>query len=244
VSSERRLEGRVALVTGGSSGNGLAIARRYALEGAAVVVADLAEPEPSDREGTDYVRCDVTSGDDVRAAVATAVERFGRLDVAVANAGVNLGVYELVEEPLSVWEGTIAVNQTGVWWTCREAALVMADGGRLIVVASVASLVGAPSGVAYNASKGAVLQLVRTLAPQLAPRRITVNAICPGFIRTAMTAETQSDPDKRARALAAHPLGRLGEPEDVAGAAFYLASDDASWITGSALVVDGGYTCV
>ena len=117
-------------------------------------------------------------------------------------------------------------------------------GGRIVVVASVASLVGTPSGVAYNASKGAVLQLARTLAPQLAPHGITVNAICPGYVRTAMTAETQGDPARLERALAAHPLRRLGEPDDVAGAAFYLASDDAAWVTGIALPVDGGYTCV
>jgi NAD(P)-dependent dehydrogenase (short-subunit alcohol dehydrogenase family) len=117
-------------------------------------------------------------------------------------------------------------------------------GGRIIAVASIASLVGSPSGVAYNATKGAVLQLVRTLAAQLAPHGITVNAVCPGYVRTPMTRETQSDPALLARALAAHPLGRLGEPEDVAGACFFLASDDAAWVTGVALPVDGGYTCV
>jgi glucose 1-dehydrogenase len=244
VSSECRLEGKAALVTGGSTGNGRAIATRFAREGAAVVVADLSEPDPFEVDGLRFVACDVTRGDNVRAAVETALEQFGHLDVAVANAGVNLGVHDLVDEPLSIWERTIAVNQTGVWWTCRETARVMADGGRIIAVASVASLVGTPSGIAYNASKGAVLQVVRTLAAQLAPRGITVNAICPGYIRTAMTAETQSDPEKLRDALATHPLGRLGEPEDVAGAAFYLASEDAAWVTGSALVVDGGYTCV
>jgi NAD(P)-dependent dehydrogenase (short-subunit alcohol dehydrogenase family) len=114
----------------------------------------------------------------------------------------------------------------------------------VIVIASIASLVATPSGVAYNASKGAAIQLVRTLAPQVASHGITVNAVCPGWIRTAMTRETQEDPEKLARALAAHPLGRLGEPDDVAGAALFLASDDASWITGIALPVDGGYTCV
>ena len=98
--------------------------------------------------------------------------------------------------------------------------------------------------MAYNSSKGAVVQLVRTLALQLAPHGITVNAICPGWVRTAMTTDTQNDPALNERALALHPLGRLGEPEDVAGAAFFLASDDAAWVTGIALPVDGGYTCV
>lgn len=238
----------MALVTGAASGNGRAIAIRYAREGASVVGADVQElPDELADASVAAVRCDVTSGDDVRTAVAAAVERFGRLDVVVANAGVNLGVHDLEDEPFDVYEQTVAINQTGVWWTCREAARTIraqGHGGRIIVVASVASLVGSPSGVAYNASKGAVLQLVRTLAPQLAPHGITVNAICPGYVRTAMTRETQSDPELLERAIAAHPLGRLGEPGDVAGAAFYLASDDASWVTGIALPVDGGYTCV
>ena len=163
------------------------------------------------------------------------------------NAGVNLGVFDLTDEPFDVYERTVEVNQHGVWWTCRESVrqmIAQGDGGRVIVVASVASLVGSPSGVAYNASKGAAVQIVRTLAAEVAPAGITVNAICPGYVRTAMTTETQGDPELLARAVAAHPLGRLGEPEDVAGAAFWLASDDASWVTGIALAVDGGYTAV
>jgi NAD(P)-dependent dehydrogenase (short-subunit alcohol dehydrogenase family) len=248
VSLERRLEGKVALVTGAASGNGLAIAERYAREGAMVVGADLVEPADGVRSrDVLFVRCDVTTGADVEAAVAAAVERFGQLDVVVANAGVNLGVHDLIDEPFEQYLRTVEVNQHGVWWTCREAARHMigqGGGGRIIAVASIASLVGSPSGVAYNATKGAVLQLVRTLAAQLAPHGITVNAVCPGYVRTPMTHETQSDPALLARALAAHPLGRLGEPEDVAGACFFLASDDAAWVTGVALPVDGGYTCV
>jgi NAD(P)-dependent dehydrogenase (short-subunit alcohol dehydrogenase family) len=183
----------------------------------------------------------------VRAAVEAATGEFGRLDVAVANAGIHPGVQDLVDEPWESFAQAVAVNQGGVWWTCREAVRAMTargGGGRIVVVASIASLVGTPSGVAYNASKGAVLQIVRTLAAQVAAQGITVNAICPGYIRTAMTTETQQDPARLERALAAHPLGRLGEPDDVAGAAFFLASDDASWVTGIALPVDGGYTCV
>ncbi len=263
MSVERRLEGAVAFVTGAASGNGRAIALRYAREGAAVVCADIREDpdsvgnaEPAlptheliEREGgsASFSRCDVTDGDDVTAAVESAFGRFGRLDVAVANAGVNLGVYDLPDEPFDVYERTVAVNQTGVWWTCREAArrlVGQGTGGRIIVIASIASLVGTPSGVAYNVSKGAVMQLVRTLAPQLASHGITVNAICPGYVRTAMTRETQGTPDLLERAVAAHPLGRLAEPEDIAGAAFFLASADAAFVTGIALPVDGGYTSV
>jgi NAD(P)-dependent dehydrogenase (short-subunit alcohol dehydrogenase family) len=262
--TDRRLEGKVALVTGAASGNGRAIALRYAREGAAVVVADVRElPDAAgvedekgvsthaliDRDGgrSAFVRCDVTSGEEVRAAVTAAVESFGRLDIAVANAGINLDVLDLVDEPFEQYERVVGVNQHGVWWTCKEAArrlVEQADGGRIIALASIAGLVGTPTGVAYSSSKGAVVQLVRTLALQLAPHGITVNAICPGWVRTAMTTETRNDPVLLERALAAHPLGRVGEAEDVAGAAFFLASDDAAWVTGIALPVDGGYTCV
>ena len=262
--SDRRLEGKVALVTGAASGNGRAIALRYAREGAAVLVADLRElPDPDgvesekdvpthaliERDGgrAAFVRCDVTAPDEMRAAVDAAVESFGRLDVAVANAGINIDIHDLVDEPFDQYAHVVNVNQHGVWWTCKEAARRMVEqgeGGRIVAIASIAGLVGTPTGVAYNSSKGAVVQLVRTLALQLAPHRITVNAICPGWVRTAMTVDTQNDPALTERALALHPLGRLGEPEDVAGAAFFLASEDAAWVTGVALPVDGGYTCV
>jgi hypothetical protein len=257
-----RLEGRVALVTGASSGNGRAIALRYAREGASVLCADL-QPEPL-AHGFDegpptheaieaaggrarFVRCDVTSGEETRAAVEACVESFGRLDVVVANAGVNPAVDDIVDESWEQYERTIAVNQHGVWWTCKEGVrqlLAQGEGGRVIVIASIAGLVGSPTGVAYNSSKGAVVQTVRTLALQVAPHGITVNGICPGWIKTAMTKETHERKARYRRALALHPLGRLGTPDDVAGAAFFLASDDASWITGVLLPVDGGYTAV
>jgi len=262
MSADRRLGGKVALVTGASSGNGRAIALRFAREGAAVVCVDVRE-EPDPRGGEQgaptheevaaaggraaFVQCDVTDGEQVRAAVELAVRSFGRLDIAVANAGINPAIHDLVDEPWAQYEQTVAVNQHGVWWTCKEAArqlVEQGEGGRIIAIASVAGLVGSATGVAYNSSKGAVLQLVRTLALQLAPHDVTVNAICPGWVRTAMTRETQSDPGLLARALALHPLGRLGEPTDVAGAAFFFASADAGWVTGVALPVDGGYTAV
>jgi len=262
LTADKRLDGKVALVTGASSGNGRAIALRFAREGAAVVCADVREePLPGGAENGGptheeiarvggsavFVPCDVTDGEQVRNAVETGVGRYGRLDIGVANAGINLEIRDIVDEPWEVYERVIAVNQHGVWWTCKHAASAMisqGSGGRLIAIASVAGLVGSPTGVAYGTSKGAVVQIVRTLALQLARHGITVNAICPGWVRTAMTAETQSDPARFERAVSLHPLGRLGEPEDIAGAAFFLASEDASWVTGVALPVDGGYTCV
>jgi NAD(P)-dependent dehydrogenase (short-subunit alcohol dehydrogenase family) len=264
VSAEKRLEGKVALVTGAASGNGRAIALRFAREGASVVCADVRElplrkgrdPSPrvpthelAEREGgrAVFASCDVSDGEQVAGAVQSAVDIFGRLDIAVANAGINPAAFDLVDEPWEHYLRTLDVNQHGVWWTFREAARQMigqGEGGRLVAIASISGLVGVASGTAYNASKGAVVQLVRTIAAQLAPHDITVNAICPGWVRTALTRETQDDPERLAQSVARHPLGRLGEPEDVAGAAFFLASDDASWITGVALPVDGGYTAV
>jgi len=262
VSAEQRLEGKVALVTGAASGNGRAIALRLAQEGAAVVCADVREqPLPKGDERSPgsatheliqeeggravFAPCDVSDGSQVGAATEAAVDAFGRLDVAVANAGINPAVDDIVDESWENYLRTLDVNQHGVWWTCREAARRMidqGDGGRIIVIASISALVGVRSGTAYNISKGAVVQLVRTLAVQLAEHRITVNAVCPGWIRTAMTRETQDDPERLAQVVASHPLGRLGEPDDVAGATFFFASDDAAWVTGVALPVDGGYT--
>lgn len=262
MSLERRLEGRVAVVTGSSSGNGRAIALRFAREGAAVVCADLREaPLPGGADGEEpthaviareggqavFAACDVTDGPQVEAAIRAASSEFGRLDHVVANAGINIAVNDLVDEPWEQYEQTVAVNQHGVWWTCREGARALVeqgDGGRIVVIASIAGLIGSPTGIAYNSTKGAVIQMTRTLALQLAPHGITVNAICPGWVRTAMTKETQAAPELLELALARHPLGRMGEVEDVAGAAFFLASDDAAWVTGVALPVDGGYTAV
>jgi NAD(P)-dependent dehydrogenase (short-subunit alcohol dehydrogenase family) len=264
VSAEKRLEGKVALVTGAASGNGRAIALRLAQEGAAVVCADVREqPLPNGRERSPdsathdlieqeggkavFARCDVADGQEVGVAAETALEAFGRLDVAVANAGINPAVDDIVDESWENYLRTLDVNQHGVWWTCREAAqrmIARGEGGRIIVVASISGLVGVRSGTAYNVSKGAVVQLVRTLAVQLAPHGITVNAVCPGWIRTAMTRETQDDPVRLEQVVASHPLGRLGEPDDIAGATFFFASDDAAWVTGVALPVDGGYTAV
>ena len=261
MSCERRLAGRAAMVTGATTGLGRAIALRFAREGAAVMCTDVrAEPEPAvgDDPGPPvldviehenltgrYLRCDVTSGAEVADAMQATVDAFDGLDIVVANAGVDLGAGFLAEDRIADYERTIGVNQTGVWWTCREAARQMTArerGGRIIVIASIAALVGVRGSVAYGASKGAALQIARTLAVQLAPHRITVNAICPGSAMTAIS-DWARDRQVLAQALTRYPLGRLGRPDDIAGAAFFLASDDAAWVTGVALPVDGGYTC-
>lgn len=261
MSLERRLEGKVALVTGSTSGIGRAIALRYAREGAHVMCADRKiEPDPKlgDKEtstvlaaieaegGTgQFIVCDVTREDDVKAALAATVETFGRIDIAVANAGICFEDSNGVDDSLQEFEHTVAVNQTGAWLTCREAAAQMirqGEGGRLILTASIAGLVAFPSNVAYNASKGSVIMIARTLAAKLGRHQIAVNAICPGSVTTAMGAASEYDPDRSW--FSSYPLERLGKPEDIAGAAFYLASDDASWVTGVALPVDGGFTAL
>jgi NAD(P)-dependent dehydrogenase (short-subunit alcohol dehydrogenase family) len=254
---------RVAVVTGASSGNGRAIALRLAGDGARVVCADLV-PEPRDAsyDGTEavhtliedrggtavYVHCDVGDGDSVAELYAATLSTYGRVDIVVANAGISPYPPDMLpDEPFELYAHVIEVNQHGAWWTCREGArtmLAQGGGGRIVLISSIAGLVGSDSGVHYCMSKGAVSQLARALAAQLGPHGITVNAVCPGFVRTAMTREELAEPGAVEAVLRATPLGRLGEPSDVAGAVAFLASEDASWITGTQLPVDGGYTAV
>lgn len=259
----RQLDGRVAVVTGSSSGNGRAIARRLAQDGASVVCADL-RPDPHspafDGEGATHevivaaggravFQCtDVTDGPSVVELYRRAVDEFGRLDIAVANAGISpQPPVHLPEEAYDVFRAVTSVNQEGSWWTAREATRILreqGEGGRIILISSIAGLVGTDSGVHYCMSKGAINQLTRALAAQVASEQITVNAVAPGFVRTAMTEDYLSDPDRRKAVEATHPLGRVGEASDIAGAVSFLAGPDAAWITGVILPVDGGYTAV
>jgi NAD(P)-dependent dehydrogenase (short-subunit alcohol dehydrogenase family) len=257
-----RLAGRVAVVTGSSSGNGRAIARRLAGEGAAVVCADVrkqARPEGYEHDldvDTDdliaaaggsaaFVSCDVSRSDDVEAAVAAAVERFGRLDIMVNNAGVAGGDAGVAEEPESDYDRIMGVNAKGVWLGCRHACrrlVEQGEGGRIVNIASIGGVVGLAGESAYSASKGAVVNLTRQVAIDMAPQRINCNAICPGYLETAMTRPFYEDGVTLGVVTAMTPWPRLGVPEDIAKAALFLASDDAEWVTGSTLVVDGGYT--
>lgn len=245
-----KLEGRAAVVTGSGSGIGRAIARAMALEGArvAVVDRDFAGAEETVAmiardDGTAMaIRADVSSVDDVRTAFRRLGEAFGRLDILVNNAGMGqLGtVTDLDDE---TWDTVMAVNVRSVFLCSRAAIPLMPEaGGRIINVASVAGLVASGGRAAYCASKGAVVMLTRAMALDCAPLRITVNAICPGVVETRMTSASLADPAIRQEKLEKTPLGWLARPEDIAPAAVYLASSEASFVTGSCLVVDGGWS--
>jgi NAD(P)-dependent dehydrogenase (short-subunit alcohol dehydrogenase family) len=231
------LSGKSAVVTGGSSGIGQAIARRFAAAGARVLVADR-RPAP---DGFDFHQTDVSVEADVVAMLAAAGQLHGRLDVLVNNAGIQpLGV-GFAELTGALLERTLAVNVNGVAFGLKHAARALADGGRVINLASFIGMIAAPGAAAYGASKAAVIHLTRLGAIELAPRRITVNAVSPGTIRTPAVTDIPDNPEiafieRRA------PLGRLGEAAEVAALCHFLASDEAAYITGQNIAIDGGLT--
>jgi len=247
-----RLSGKVALITGAASGLGRTAAELFASEGAKVVVADLADGDEVisaiDATGGEatYVRCDVTDSDSVAAAVEHAREEYGALHVLYNNAGVMLADDDGPENtPLSTYERTMDINVKGVLLGCRYALpLILASGGGSIVnVASFVAHMGAATPqVAYTASKGAVLAMTREIAVIYARRGVRANALCPGPIMTPLLAKFLSDDAKRERRLVHIPMGRFGEPHEIAHGALFLASDESSWMTGQSLVIDGGIT--
>ena len=249
-----RLAGRVAVVTGGASGMGRATVERFLHEGARVVVADLndesgkATVAAADSEGAGdrirYVRTDVASEPDVEAMIAAAVEEFGRLDVVFNNAGVGGAFGALTDIELQDWDYTFAVLCTGVFLGIKHGARVLkrqGGGGSIISTASVAGLSGGAGSQAYSAAKAAVINLTQSAAVELAPHQIRVNAICPGGINTPLV--NRGDPEGTAARLdELQPWPSHGTGDDIAGAALFLASDDSRFVTGHAMVVDGGLT--
>ncbi|MCH7811987.1 MAG: glucose 1-dehydrogenase [Chloroflexi bacterium] len=247
-----RLEGKTALITGAGSGMGRLAAEVFAREGASVLATDISADAL--QETVERVRGqggeitgqagDVRSAQDVRGWVERAVATYGQLDVLYNNAGIfpdeDGSVTEMDEE---VYQRVIDVNLKGVSLCCKYGVpeMVRAGGGSIVNVASFVALVGCtvPQD-AYTASKGAVLALTRSLAVQFGPQHVRVNAICPGPIETPLLRELLRDEEARNRRLSRIPLGRFGRPEDIVNAALYLASDEASWTTGTTFVVDGG----
>jgi NAD(P)-dependent dehydrogenase (short-subunit alcohol dehydrogenase family) len=246
-------DGQVALVTGASAGIGRATALAFAAAGAAVVVADVddAQGEATAADIRDgggraiYVHADVADADQVAAMVAAAVDEFGRLDHSFNNAGIEGDPAPLSECPRENWDRTLAVNLTGVF-SCLQAeipALRDSGGGSIVNCASIAGLNGFAGLAAYVASKHGVNGLTKAAALELAPEGIRVNSVCPGAIDTEMVARVAAEqPEMIERTIAAHPLGRLGRPEEIASTVLWLCSDAAGFVTGQAIAVDGGYT--
>jgi NAD(P)-dependent dehydrogenase (short-subunit alcohol dehydrogenase family) len=247
-----RLAGKVAIITGAASGMGRAAAELFAAEGARVVVSDVVDGAEAVDAITaaggeaSFVRADVSRAADCDAMTQAALDLYGGLHVLYNNAGIfpddDGGV---LDTPETTWHRVMEINLKGVWLGCKSAipALLASGGGSIINVASFVALMGAATAqIAYTTSKGGVLSMTRELAVEYARQGIRANALCPGPIETPLLAELLSDPDRRARRMVHIPMGRLGQAEELAKAALFLASDESSFMTGASLVVDGGIT--
>ena len=255
--STRRLDGKVALITGAASGIGLATARLFGAEGAALILVD------SRREAVEHaaqeiaaqgaavrpVTADVRDSEAIRGAVALAAKEFGRLDILFANAGIGSTV-ELKDATDEDWDRVMGVNGKGVFISCREALRQMLAqepaGGSIVINGSISGLAGIPGQGVYAPTKGAVVEMTRQLAVEYALRGIRVNCVCPGTVDTPVLRKAMAesgDPEGFLQGLKdGHPIGRIATPGEVAPAVLFLASDEASFITGAILAVDGGFT--
>ena len=253
-----RLEGKVALITGGGSGIGLASAVLFAKEGARVVVSDLNEAPvleavyriTSAGGEARAVTGDVSNSAQAASMVSAAVEAFGHLDILVNSAGVSArNALPEGASPEEIWDKVMDVNLKGTYLVSWHAVPEMEKNGSgsIINLASIMGLVGYPVGMGggfnpYNPSKGGIVQFTRNLSIDLARKGIRVNCICPGYVETNLTKAITDDPESLRKLQERHPMGRLGRPEEIANAALFLASDEASFVTGAPLIVDGGYT--
>lgn len=253
-----RLDGKIAVISGAATGIGAATARRFVAEGARVAILDvnekdgrsLAEELSSGSENVHFVSCDVSDLDAVRSAVDHVARGFGGIDIVFANAAVGTivvgGTVESIEPER--WDLAFGVNARGVYGLTRAALPHLRARGRgsIIVTSSSSAFMGtlARPTHAYAATKGALISLVRSMAVSYGPEGIRVNAIAPGLVRTRLTEDILSDPERREQAISGIPLRRYAMPEELASCALFLASDDASFVTGAVLVADGGQTIV
>lgn len=246
-----RFAGKVALVTGAASGIGAATARRFSLEGASLLLGDssgdagaaLAKELAAGGDSAVFQEADVRSRADVEALVEAALEHFGRLDILFNNAGIG-AIGRTPDLDPEVWQDVLDTDLNSVFYGCRAAIPHMrqSGGGVIVNTASISGLFGDYGLAAYNAAKGAVTNFTRALAIDHASENIRVNAVCPGPIETALLRPVLASPAAAEEYAKLIPMGRVGQPEEIAGVVAFLASDDASYITGSCLVVDGGVT--
>ena len=246
-----RLEGKVALISGGARGQGAVEARLFASEGAKVVIGDIlddlgrqVEAEIAEAGGdVTYVHLDVTSEADWEEAVRTAIEGYGKLDILVNNAGILIRA-SVEDTTVEDWDRIMDINAKGVFLGTKAAIPAMRDagGGSIINISSVAGLQGSPQSAAYSSTKGAVRILTKSTAIQYARENIRCNSVHPGIIYTDMTSDSLDTEEGQRNWMNRVPLGRLGQSEDVANGVLFLASDESSYMTGSELVIDGGIT--
>jgi NAD(P)-dependent dehydrogenase (short-subunit alcohol dehydrogenase family) len=243
-----RLAGKVAIITGGGSGIGKAIAMAFVREGAKVVIVGR-DSKKLDRAAAEIgvdclaVRADVSNVGSVEKLVSATLDRFKRINVLVNNAAVLLpGTAESLSE--EDFDQTFAINVKGLWLLSRAVLPHMraAGGGSIVNIGSVLSMVGARNRVAYSASKGAVMAMTKAMALDHAAENIRVNCIAPGIVETEMVARFSTDENARKQRVALHPMGRFGQPQEIASAAVFLAGDESGWTTGSVVTIDGGYS--
>jgi len=257
--SALRIQEKIALVTGAASGIGRATVLRFAAEGAQVIATDVtqsaldevAAEAASTSSPIKTMICDVTQPTDINRVIAAIVADYGRLDILVNSAGITPRTVDPSADVAARWDAVMQVNARGTMLMCHAAVAAMRQtgGGSIINLASVMGLVGYPTSLpfsdgfsAYPQSKGAVVQLTRDLGIRVAAEGIRVNAVCPGFVYTALTANVTGDAAVHDTMKELHPMGRLGHPEEIANVILFLASDEASFVTGAAWTVDGGYT--